>query len=593
MPKVDGDPVRLDVTEASVIGQRFAPRTAEGQRFEDHGWGIWLNRLNLQLNWKKLTLGARLDSTVYWLRPEDRTMPAGRERVIERDGTTRYRDAIYPAKLFLTYATPGIEATAGDAYAQFGRGLVLSMRKIDDLGLDTTVRGAKVVLSKDPIALTVLAGFSNPSRVDEATGRALFVAKERAGEARGPQPVFSSDRIVGGELVAGRGLPVVLSTHAVRLTRCSPVKYDSAGRVVESFGADLAGTCNPDDTETFLASLPNGLGPVLNSEEVVVLGQSVEVPRMGGFGSLYVGGATMRWRHFDSAREKNNDGNAIYAAYAGTIGKVTNTFEVKSYRNYYPLAGGVDVTRASAFSNLVYSIPPTAEVITQDSAFGFFNTCVNGGRLRTDLRISDPLLVWAQGVYAYTMTEQARGGCDAMGRALPDSDKSSENRVWDGTLGVQLSWDANKSYLYASLGARDDRKANGEPFYSESRVEYTFSKWLGGPYSLEFIGRHRVRKEDTINLRGPGATPVPWVQGEHYTAVKIAPKWVVNQGFEYTTQAGEPTYYFNGGVLYRFTPESNVRVFAGQQRGGLRCVSGVCRIFPAYEGARIELTLRY
>ena len=87
--------------------------------------------------------------------------------------------------------------------------------------------------------------------------------------------------------------------------------------------------------------------------------------------------------------------------------------------------------------------------------------------------------------------------------------------------------------------------------------------------------------------------PEPWFQGEHYTALKIAPKWVLSQGIEYTTQLGFPTYYFNGAILYRFTSDSNLRIFAGQQRGGLKCVSGICKVFPPFEGARVELTLRF
>jgi hypothetical protein len=45
--------------------------------------------------------------------------------------------------------------------------------------------------------------------------------------------------------------------------------------------------------------------------------------------------------------------------------------------------------------------------------------------------------------------------------------------------------------------------------------------------------------------------------------------------------------------VYRFTQKSNIKVLVGEQRGGLKCVSGVCRVFPAFEGARAELTLRF
>jgi hypothetical protein len=36
-----------------------------------------------------------------------------------------------------------------------------------------------------------------------------------------------------------------------------------------------------------------------------------------------------------------------------------------------------------------------------------------------------------------------------------------------------------------------------------------------------------------------------------------------------------------------------VNLFVGQRRGAVRCVSGVCRRFPPFEGARLELTSRF
>jgi hypothetical protein len=36
-----------------------------------------------------------------------------------------------------------------------------------------------------------------------------------------------------------------------------------------------------------------------------------------------------------------------------------------------------------------------------------------------------------------------------------------------------------------------------------------------------------------------------------------------------------------------------VQVFGGQRRGAVRCVSGVCRQFPPFEGANIELIVRF
>ena len=81
-------------------------------------------------------------------------------------------------------------------------------------------------------------------------------------------------------------------------------------------------------------------------------------------------------------------------------------------------------------------------------------------------------------------------------------------------------------------------------------------------------------------------------EGENYVAFKVAPSGS-SRRVEYTTHNGHPVLYFNGTALYKFTSGSNVRLFVGQERAAFRCASGVCRFFPAFEGARAELTLRF
>ena len=79
---------------------------------------------------------------------------------------------------------------------QFGRGFVLSLRKVDELGIDTTVRGGKLTWTSDPFSVTLVGGILNPTKVDEATGRALVLsrgvspdaARGIQGDRFGPQP---------------------------------------------------------------------------------------------------------------------------------------------------------------------------------------------------------------------------------------------------------------------------------------------------------------------------------------------------------------------------------------------------------------------
>jgi hypothetical protein len=574
------------VTETTVVAQHFEARAGESPL--DQGYGAWLNRLNAALSWRRFTLGLRLDSSLYWDRPLDRGIPDDLRARAAADQQSRYRDAIYPAKIWATYQSPGLEITAGDAYVQFGRGLVLSLRKIDELGLDTTLRGGKISWQEDPFALTVVAGIANPNRVDEATGRALFLP---LGAER--QHLFGSDRIAGVELQAGRGLPVVLSTHAVQLTRCAPYRYDANGSVVDGTFDAPFGSCGSADTATWLSSLPSNGGiqsPVLNASGVTMVGQGLEIPDILGHAHVYMEGALQDRRHGD-AYDPQHAGNALYASVSASAGPVTETLEVKSYRNFYPLAGAVDITRASAFNNVFYSTPPTAELITQDSAFGSFDACVDGGRLRSDVRVSTPLLVYVTGAYFHTKSEQPAGSCDQAGRVVLTGTappRGVEDDVLDFVAGEEWTFDSARSHLFASAGFRNDTfTKTGDAFYREWHAEYAFSKHIKGPYSFELQGRHRYRFEAGQNL---GAY---WNEGESYAALKIAPKWVVTQGFEYTSFSGSPATYLNGALLYRFTGSDSVRLFVGQQRAGLRCVSGVCKMFPAFEGARVEVTVRF
>jgi len=593
LPMVAGKPVKVDVTETSIVSQRFNSR--EGEDFRNQGYFAWLNRLNLVLNWDRVTIGARIDSALYGLRPEDREILPKDRAITLIDGASRYRNSIYPAKLYASYKMPGLEVTAGDSYAQLGRGLVLSLRKVDELGIDTTAFGGKVTLQKDPAAFTMIAGFVNPSRVDEPTGRALFLPKVVEGDSRAP--LFGSDRVVAGQIQLGRGLPVVLSTNVAHFTKCAPFRYDERGNVVDG-GLDRPfGSCDERDVSEWLASLPRNLSPTLAAPRMLNASQALEIPSLGGTGSLYVEAAIQR-REGETGREGALSGNALYAALTTNKGGLTNTLEVKSYRNFYNVAGAVNVTKASAFANLAYSAAPTIEPIISDTMFGFFNACVNGARDRVDARITPNVLLYGAFGYTVTTSEFPGGSCDRLGKS--QTAENTSNYVTDLLTGVEMRFDNNRSFFFANTNIRNDVRHDGEPFYKERAVQYTLTKYISGPYSFEIAGRHRMRYQENenqvevIDAQGNAVfSERRWVQGENYTALKVAPQWVITHGFEYTTQDGFPTFYNNGSILWRFTMENNIRLFVGQQRGGLRCVSGICRLFPAFSGARVELTLRF
>jgi hypothetical protein len=325
-------------------------------------------------------------------------------------------------------------------------------------------------------------------------------------------------------------------------------------------------------------------------------GQSLELPNLWGHGKLYIEAAAQQRHYVIPSENTNTTGNALYAALSVDAAPVTTTLEVKSNRNFYVVPASVDPNHATELSVVAYSFLPPAETfnMVDTEGTGNFNACVNGGRLRSDVAIGKDLIVYGQGIYAHSQSESISGSCDAQGRTITLGGPASavEDRVWDGIGGFEWTFDDKLSHVFAWTGARDDITEDGNWAYREQHIEYSIAKYLGGPWSIEVQGRHRHRRESTLN-RDANYVANWWSEGENTIAVRMAPKWVFTQGFEYTTQTGQPPFYFNGAILYKFSSSSNVRLFVGQQRGAFRCASGICRFFPPFEGARAELTLRF
>ena len=123
-----------------------------------------------------------------------------------RELSNRYINWIYPAKYSAGFANRDIEVTLGDVYVELGQGLVLSLRKRDELASDDTLRGGRATGSLKAgdvtLGLTVLGGSANPLRIDEASGRYLgvhssvtpgFLAVTEAGMPRAIETDFAPD----------------------------------------------------------------------------------------------------------------------------------------------------------------------------------------------------------------------------------------------------------------------------------------------------------------------------------------------------------------------------------------------------------------
>lgn len=611
----DGEPIKVDITEATSVFYNVDNRNTRAgdvSRAVDDDWGVWYNRLNAQASWKQFQAGLRLDSAWFYTAktPTDvslellklrngGTLPsppsasdasffAATTTAASHELTTRYVSWLYPSKYYLGYTTRDVEATLGDFYTQLGRGLVLSVRKVDELSSDTTVRGGRMTAHWQQGAFrlraTALGGSLNPLRIDEASGRYIGVTKEvtsgyfavtEAGMPRAIQspldtsltPTYAPDRVIAGQIEGG-----------VRLITVG-VQGSSVHRQLIDRGV------GPPDTLT-----PGG---VRSAENIHTGSASLNAPDLGGHGAAYVEVGLQNLVYPPSIQQAPSElptsGHAVYGSLSVIERPVTFTFEGKHYRRFFPLVGNVDVVRAPEFTAVQYNSPPTTEAFWVDTEFAGFNTCVTGGRLRADVEVGSGTNVFAWlGHYRTWGESVANEQCDTSDQNL--------NRVWDAATGFEIVSQHGKSRASATVGSRFDNTDRLIPdsagietyvFYREIYARYDVIQWLGGPFALKLQGWQRRRHE---TLGGPAE---PWLELQHLTAIEWAPRLTAGIGLEYTGNPQFPPTYVNGVVSYALNPSSSVSIFAGQRRGGLRCVSGVCRVYPPFEGIRIDATFRF
>jgi hypothetical protein len=577
-PRVDAaPPVLVQLTDAASTLYNVDNRDAE--RLNDD-WGMFYNRLNLQATRGRFTLQLRLDNAWFFTSPSPSPPPAERADGLEL--SNRFINWVYPAKYALLYTGRDLEVAVGDSSAQLGRGLVLSARKLDELASDTTVRGVRVTgrvrAGEVRLKLTALGGSLNPLRIDEASGRYLgvhssvtpdFITLTEAGMPRAVSTDFvpetdrcatfttctyAPDRIVAGAVEAAVG-SVTLVTQASLLLRQGALAQDL----------------------------------VRSADRITTASQSVDVPKLFGQGSLYVEAALQRLEHRGSRGPELEPGHAVYLAASWVDREFSWLAEGKHYRRFFPLSANVKLDRAAEFAVLQYSTPPTTEEVWNDTEFGNFNTCVSGGRIRADLHLDRRHTVYGWLGHYVSFAESASERCETA--------SANANRVWDSAAGLEITRPRVAAKTDVQIGSRfdtagrdldlDGAEGSTRVFYRELYLRYDVTTPLVGALSLELQGVHRRRRE---TVGGPGDV---WFELEHSTGIEWGEQLGLALGVEYDSRPGTAHHFLNVMTTYRPSDAVSLGLFAGQRRGALRCVGGVCRVYPPFEGGRLDVTVRY
>lgn len=596
-------PVQAELTEVTTLSYAWDNRDFQPNDVAtvvNDNWGVWYNRLHGQVTSGGVRFGMRLDNAWYFTSPDPTSAaltlvekrphtpgelpdPAYFRLKINQAGeelSNRYINWMYPAKFFFGYDAGDLEATLGDDYAEYGHGIVLSVRKRDELQSDDTIRGAhasaKAKLGDTRIRLKAVGGSLNPLRIDEGTGRYLGVDSSvtpgflKLTEAGMPHAIgtdfaprgancattatctYAPDRVVGGQLALDFG-HVELDTNGSVLFRQAPLTPDT----------------------------------VRSASTITSISESAKLTTADGKGSLDVEGAGQKLSRSDGLNDLPM-GYALYLSGSYDLAPVVVLVEARHYRRLFPLLANVSVANAPEFSQVAWNAPPTTEAPYIDTEFGNFATCVTGGRARADYALARGISAFGWLGYWQTFGEiQSNDRCE--------TSRDFRNDVYDLASGFELRSRDAHSRATLTIGARFDDAA--EPFdtplgktrvyYREIYARYDVIHPIGGPFALELQGWNR-RRHETL---GPQLTP--WWEGENLVGLDWGAAWAFAFGTEYNTDVKPPTTYFNGGARFRPTPDSSIGLFVGQRRGALRCVGGVCRVVPGFEGVRLDASVRF
>ncbi len=464
----------------------------------------------------------------------------------ELDRNDCVRDDLRLERFTAHWEHEGLTLDAVDSYAVFGRGVALSMRRVDILGIDNSLRGGQVAYDRHGIFLRALGGAANPQNLDPQTLTIRQVPRDRLRRGVFSDPELR-DWVAGGELGVRVGPEdsVEIALHSQRVWFARNETLDEDTTV---------------DVHGFHLNAPSILD--------------------GRF--AFYGEANFLQRDRDSGLigQRNDTGYGIYATAQASVDSFSVLLEWKDYSNYM-----VAETNLTGEAHRIYSAAPTLE---RDAERPRALHNARGGRIQVDYgfqpgpwSLSGNFLMY--GHAEDVDTDPFNGILVTHGYArlqkVPDEDLGPDELGWTMDL---VGGARRESYLNDPSGD-DVNKWDLDWRVFHIQLDLGLVK---GKHSLEltFIHRdERLRNFSLVNYER-GTLSLTW---SYAGKIRISP--VLNWN---TEQADNPSLYPGGEVRVDFLEGSFVRIFGGRTPGGRICSGGVCRDVPPFEGVLAEVVLR-
>jgi hypothetical protein len=484
------------VTATNTLDLQYRTDNANGSDRDDD-YALLINRLNLNASSGSLTALLRADT--FYFNPLRN----------DRFDLSNHQDDLILERVMIRHEGRRWSFTGGDFYRFLGRGIALSLRKVDEAAVDITLRGGQVEYKDKHHNASVFGGYANTTNIDAVSLQTLPDKRDILAGAHYETSALSGTRL-GAHGVYSRPEEVILDQR----------KQSATG------------------------------------------GLFVDLPSIVDWLSWYTEADVQR-------REVLGQSQTGWAAYTTADISATDDlgFTVEGlYLKAFEQQGSLNEALGNRFA---YAQPPTLERFDQEVGS---NRDVLGARLRAEYMIPDTdLLIYVNG--AYRINDQ---GDPAVNDAL---------HLFAGT---QQTFQAGKTRLFLSGGYRNERKGapNPETFRTMVHGEVDYLQWLVGGLSVHLQVIHQQRTQEAVEFaRGSTLLGLEWSRTGSLT-------------FEFGYDTQDPSedvrnYFYAGIFVWDITPDIQMRLIGGTQRGGIRCIAGVCRNFPAFSGVQSLMIARF
>lgn len=530
----------FSLTNTTIL--RYRGENYDANLYDDE-FGSLYERLDLALQGDELRVEVRIDAFVPTTVIEE-AIDGPRCPLGEGDPRCYLDWDLRPERMTLRWEPGEWTIEAGDTQLVFGRGVALSFRKVDLLGIDTALRGGHVRYQGSNFRMGLHGGVVNPQNQDPLD---LSIIRE-------PEDVVIGATV--GVTIPG-SVPITIGGHALRV-----------------FFQD-----DPDATFTERA--------------VDVAGWTFEAPALAdGQLALYFEANGMRRTQDLFDEHQIEGGRGVYGSAQLQLDNLTLLVEWKDYTNFL-----VAPTVLEGNPWRIYNAAPPVEFDGPQRLRAIGNQ--RGGGVRMDYAFLPGPWSFSLNSVLYGLNEESH--LDAWDGVLVSHSWATLMKRQE--YGGDINWS-----LDFSAGARLEVLLHDLPIYDIEAgaldrwmIHGRFDVTLGsGDHSFDFVVDHRHERE----LLG-GQTRDFQIGGVAVTYTYGVP-FVLTLGLRWTdfqrgivTQRAMRDYNFLGGELYpsielryTFDPGTYLGLFVGQTPGGQLCSGGVCRDVPTFEGVRLSFVGR-